>query len=154
MLKLSKKVEYALMSLRYIAALPAEEVSTAREVAEHFNIPPELLGKVLQALTRGDLIESVQGARGGYRLCRKLNEISLGEVIEAVDGPVHVVPCTGDQHNCDQEAHCNIKDPIDQIQIQLQRFVNSVSLDALGSNSPFDIYLPPEERSTHVLLEE
>jgi Rrf2 family protein len=131
MLRLSKKVEYALLSLQHLSGLGEVEIATARELADRYHIPPEILGKVLQALTRGDLVESVQGAKGGYRLRRPLPLATLGQVIEAVDGPVRVVPCTGDHYNCDQEASCTIKRPIIRLQQQLQQFVFSLTLDTL-----------------------
>ena len=138
MLRLSKKVEYALLSLQHLSGLRGEGIATAREMADRYHIPPEILGKVLQALTRRDIVESVQGAKGGYRLRRLLPLTTLGEVIEAVDGPVHVVPCTGDHYNCDQEASCTIKRPIIRLQQQLHQFVFSLPLDTLCQPDPTD----------------
>jgi Rrf2 family transcriptional regulator, cysteine metabolism repressor len=155
MMRLSKKVEYALLSLQHLSAVPAEEVATAREIADVHRIPPEILGKVLQALMRAEMVESVQGAKGGYRLPRPLTQMTLGQVIEAVDGPVHVVPCTGDHYNCDQEAACTIKRPIILLQAQLQSFVFSLTLDTLCQPTASDQPVRFNLASTggdHVLL--
>ena len=72
MIKLSKKVEYGLISLLHIAGLKADELVTTKELAGHYHIPQEVLGKVLQTLTKAELIESTQGVRGGYRCPGKL----------------------------------------------------------------------------------
>ncbi len=157
MLKLSKKAEYALISLQHIASLDDQAPASAREIAEHYNIPPDILGKVMQALTRAEIVESIQGAKGGYRLRRSLADMVLGEVLEAVDGPVHVAPCTGDHYSCDQELACNIKQPISRLQAHLQNFVFSLSLETLAQckDGRFHLKVPTlSEDNGYVLFEE
>ena len=70
MLKLSKKVEYGLISMMHMDSVQSGDLATARKLSEHYNIPGELLGKVLQSLAKGRLIVAAQGAKGGYRLAR------------------------------------------------------------------------------------
>ena len=70
MLKLSKKSEYALMAVRYLAINSAGKYSTAKEISEFYNIPYELASKVLQQLVRKNVISSYQGIRGGYTLLK------------------------------------------------------------------------------------
>ena len=135
MLKLGKKVEYALISLIHIGELEANALATARGIAEHYNIPPQVLGKVLQTLRRARLVESEKGVTGGYRLSRPLTRITLGEVIAAIDGPVHVAPCACETYVCSQEANCNIREPVFHFQDQLLRFVFGLSLAAFAERS-------------------
>mgnify|MGYP001226087407 CR=1 FL=1 len=135
MLKLSKKVEYALIALKHMSELRGDDLASAREIAEQYHVPYDILGKVMQSLNRADLVESIQGARGGYRLRLPLSEVTLGQVIEAIDGPVQVVPCAGDHYSCRQESSCNIKKPINQLQSQLQTFVFSLTLDTLHGST-------------------
>ena len=78
MLKLSKKVEYGLISMMHMDSVQSGELATARELSDLYNIPAELLGKVLQLLAKNRLIVSVQGAKGGYRLARGLDLVTLG----------------------------------------------------------------------------
>lgn len=132
MLKLSKRLEYALISLVHVGRLSDGEVASTREIAEAYLIPPELLGKVLQRLGRAGLIRSSQGARGGYQLARPLAEISLGELIAAIEGPVNVVPCVGDQ-DCPQACTCTIRSPVFSFQDRLLHFLHSISVAALVS---------------------
>ena len=70
MLRLSKKAEYALMALKDLASRPEAEAASAREIAERYGIPIELMAKVLQRLVRQDLLASQHGTRGGYQLSR------------------------------------------------------------------------------------
>ena len=104
MLRLSKKADYALMSVKHLALRPDAGASScsAREISEAYSIPLELLAKVLQRLVRARLLVSVQGTRGGYRLGRAASAMTVADVIQAVDGPVTVTACSPDDHDCDQ----------------------------------------------------
>src|SRR4051812_33053753 len=112
MLRLSKKADYALLSIRHLAAHHDRGAVSSRELAETYGIPPELLAKVLQKLVRGGVLISVQGIRGGYALARPAGELSVVDVIQAVDGPLTVTACSDTDHSCDQYSKCNIRDPL------------------------------------------
>ncbi len=128
MLMLSKKVEYGLISLLHMADLPPGELATAKGLSEQYNMPAELLGKVLQALSRSKLVAAAQGAHGGYCLAGRLESVKLGQVIEALEGPVHFARCQDDPTSCDQFHSCNIKQPVHEIHDQLQGFIYGISL--------------------------
>lgn len=128
MLTLSKKVEYGLMAVLHMASLRPGELATAKDISDAYDIPAELLGKVLQALARVNVIEAVLGARGGYKLRRAVEQITLGEVIEALEGPVHFARCQEDPDQCGQFHSCNIKEPVYAIHDQLMTFINGISL--------------------------
>ena len=130
MLMLSKKVEYGLIAVLHMADLRPGTIVTAKDVSEQYRIPADLLGKVLQALVRSGLVASVQGAHGGYHLARALDGIQLGEVIEAVEGPVFLTKCQEDPAQCGQFHACTIKEPVQLLQEQLQQFIHSISLGA------------------------
>ncbi len=139
MLKLGRKVEYGLMALLHMGTLPEGDVAAAREIAEHYNIPPEILGKVLQSLKRARLLRSVQGAHGGYRLARPLANIVIGEVMEALDGPIQIATCVcyGDTE-CDQIRSCNIKSLLTRFRLQLQDFLYSMPLSTVREDEDND----------------
>ena len=128
MLKLSKKVEYGLISMMHMDSVQNGDLATARELSDLYNIPGELLGKVLQSLAKGRLIVSAQGAKGGYRLARGLDRVTLGEVVEAVEGPVHIAVCQDDPSCCEQYSMCNIKRPVLQVQKQLVDYMYGLPL--------------------------
>lgn len=140
MLKLSKKVEYALMALLHMGR--SVDLSTAREVAASCGAPSELLGKVLQAMARAGLIKSVQGARGGYRLARSVEKITLGEVIEAVDGPVNIAVCQEDPSRCGQYPTCTIRQPVVRVQRELQDYMYGLSLASFRHARPVQAVAP------------
>jgi len=133
MLKLSKKVEYGLISLMHMDSVQSGNLATARELSDLYNIPAELLGKVLQSLAKSALIVSAQGAKGGYRLARPLDRVTLGEVVEAVEGPMHITMCQNDPACCDQYPTCNIKQPVFQVQKQLTDYMYGLPLSTFRS---------------------
>ena len=134
MLRLSKKAEYALMALKDLASRPVSEAASAREIAERYRIPVELMAKVLQRLVRKNLLASHHGTRGGYHLARSPDRISVAHVIEAIDGPVMVTGCTTVDDECEQFATCNIRDPLWRIKDQIVQALNSYSLQALAAD--------------------
>src|SRR6478672_346810 len=113
MLRFSKKADYALMAMKHLALRGDRGdtgSSSAREIAELYAIPIELMAKVLQRLVRRGLLASHQGTRGGYELARVPRQISVADVIQAIDGPVTVTACsTDDDGQCEQYAKCNVR---------------------------------------------
>jgi Rrf2 family protein len=112
MLRLSKKTDYALMALKDLASCPDGTSSSAREISARYNIPVELTAKVLQRLAKRGLLASHQGTRGGYHLARPAAQISIADVIQAIDGPVMVTACSDVNETCDQYSTCNVRDPL------------------------------------------
>ena len=132
MLRLSKKADYALMAVKHLAERQDQASCSAREIAEAYQIPLELLAKVLQRLVRARLLLSVQGTRGGYRLSRAPNAIPVAEVIQAVDGPLTVTACSDDDHDCEQYSKCSIRDPLWKIRGRILHALTSVSVADLN----------------------
>ncbi len=132
MLRLSKKADYALIAMRHLAGAPADSSVSAREIAESYAIPAELLAKVLQRLVRSRLLMSVQGTRGGYRLAGEARLLTVADVIQAIDGPVAVTACSPDDHRCEQYDHCEIRDPLWKIKARIVNALATVSLAELA----------------------
>jgi Rrf2 family protein len=128
MLRLSKKTDYALMAMKHLALHGDSGAASAREIAELYNIPAELMAKVLQRLVRRGLLASHQGTRGGYLLARPSAQISVADVIQAVDGPLTVTACSTDDHGCDQYTTCNIRDPLWRIKDRILQSLASCTL--------------------------
>src|SRR5258705_7604346 len=99
MLRLSKKADYALMAMKHLAQKRDVSSTSAREIAEQYDIPIELMAKVLQRLMRLRLLASTQGARRGYMLRTPANKISLAQLDEAVDRPFTLTAFSTGKHN-------------------------------------------------------
>jgi Rrf2 family protein len=132
MLKLSKKVEYGLIAIRHIAA--AHCVSSAKEISDRYGISHDLVAKVLQKLTKAGLIMSQQGVNGGYTLARKAADISITNVINAIEGTASggIVQCmTNDDTICSIYDNCTIKNPLGKIQYNLHQVFNTMKVSEI-----------------------
>ena len=134
MLRLSKKADYALMAMKHLATRQDAASCSAREIAEAYEIPLELLAKVLQRLVRTGLLASTQGTRGGYTLNRAAKAISLADVIQAIDGPFTVTACSTEKHDCEQYAKCSVRDPLWQIRERIVAALGTVTLSEMASD--------------------
>ena len=130
MLRFTKKADYSLMAIHYIAFHQHDGVVNARRIAEELGIPAELLAKILQRLAKRKLIKSVNGPKGGYVVARDPRKIMVGEVLRAIEGPLSIVQCYQD-FDCPQLDRCNIRRPIWMIQATIEQLLNTLSLDEM-----------------------
>jgi Rrf2 family protein len=126
MFRINKDVEYALLALR--AMDQERRVFSARELSDRLAIPSGLLSKILQRLSHADLLASVQGPKGGYRLERSGDDITVGAVIDAVHGPERIVACMEAPGTCDQLDTCTIRHSFEAVQGMWLQFLNSMTL--------------------------
>ena len=144
MLRLSKKADYALIAMKHLAAnacgddaRPRDgggaQSTSAREIAEQYDIPIELLAKVLQRLVRTGLLASTQGTRGGYTLSRPSKSISVADVIQAIDGPFTVTACSTENNDCEQYSKCSVRDPLWQIRERIVAALGTVTLSEMAA---------------------
>jgi Rrf2 family protein len=134
MLRLSKKADYALMAMKHLAQTSGTS-SSAREIAERYDIPIELMAKVLQRLVRTGLLVSTQGTRGGYALGRPSASISVADVIEAIDGPFTVTACSTEKSDCEQYGKCSVRDPLWQIRERIVAALGTVTIAEMASDN-------------------
>src|SRR4051812_13543146 len=136
MLRLSKKADYALMAMQHLARKTSGAPSTsARDIAEQYDIPIELMAKVLQRLVRTGLLVSTQGTRGGYALSRPSSTISVADIIQAIDGPVTVTACSTQKNDCEQYGKCSIRDPLWQIRERIVAALGTVTLAEMATDN-------------------
>ena len=138
MLRLSKKADYALMAMKHLAQkCDRGQVgsSSTREIAELYDIPIELMAKVLQRLVRRGLLASHQGTRGGYELARRPTDISVADVIQAIDGPVTVTACSPDDAQCEQFAKCNVRDPLWRVRERILAALGDCTIAELAADA-------------------
>jgi Rrf2 family protein len=135
-LRLSKKTDYALIALSYMAAPGQRPVVSAREMAERHDLPLELLAKVLQRLVQRGLLTSVQGINGGYKLARPAVELSVAHVVEAIDGPLRLTACADAADDpCTQYSKCNIRDPLHRIRERIAGALMACSIAELAAEA-------------------
>ncbi len=135
MLKLTKKTDYALMSINYMSYRKDLFVANTRSIAEIYNIPRELLAKILQKLAKEGFIESQNGPKGGYTLLKDPSEITLGEVIRAIEGPIQIVRCIEGDSTCSQTEQCTIQSPLRKIESHIVDYLDTITIDKIISET-------------------
>lgn len=131
MLRLSKKTEYALMAVRYIAMKGNCYCITAKEISETYDIPFELLSKILQKLGKFNIVKSYQGVKGGYSLMRNPNEITLIEIMAAIDPNYNITKCMNKDSNGKECSHtdcCSIRNPLQKIQQEIDKIFRNTTI--------------------------
>jgi Rrf2 family protein len=133
MLKLSKKIEYGLIAIRYIASMPSDRIATAKEIAERYSISYDLLSKVLQKLTKKGIIVSHQGVYGGYSLAKDADQVTLSSVIKAIEGQLPALTqCIADSPNsCSIYDTCTIKSPLVKIQSSIEHVFDTMKVSEI-----------------------
>ena len=131
MLKLSKKVDYGLISLMHLARHSDKHHWSAREIGANCQIPLELLAKVLQKLVRRGLFNSQQGANGGYSLLSP-DKINVAEVIQAIEGPFSLTDCVSDEGVCGQFDKCNVKSPLQRLNDLVVRGLMDITIEQMN----------------------
>lgn len=141
MLSLTKKTEYALIALGYLAEHRNQTVS-AREIAEAFNMPAALVMNILKTLHHANFLSSTRGTKGGYRLVADLGKLNMHDLIEVLEGPVRLAECViieneaggcGEGH-CKIGRGCPIQAPIQALHSRLVGFLRDVSLGEVLQN--------------------
>lgn len=130
MLKISRMSDYAIVLLTAMARTDATQY-TARVLADDTGLTLPTVGKLLKMLSAGGLLLSQQGRNGGYRLARTANEISLADIIEAIDGPIAMTECFTVDHDCDREANCGLRPHWQAINQSVRQLLGNTSLAAL-----------------------
>ena len=133
--KINRKLEYALIALKHMKAKSPGELSTAKEISQHFNMPFDATARVMQILAQKGILKSEQGVNGGYQIVKDLNKLSLGELMGFILGPVSLAKClhkedVGDSP-CEVLAHCSIMSPMTTLNRKLNDFYESISLGEL-----------------------
>jgi Rrf2 family protein len=136
MLRLSKKADYALIAMKHLALRGDRASSSAREIAEQYDIPIELMAKVLQRLVRRGLLASHHGTRGGYQLAREPAHVSVADVIQAIDGPVTMTACSTEDARCEQFAKCNVRDPLWRVRERILAALGECTIAELALDEP------------------
>ena len=109
-MQLSRKADYALRAIRFLSGLPKGKLGSINTIAAAEDIPREFLAKILKDLTRSGLLVSYQGVTGGYRMSQQPREVSFLDVIEAIEGPVHINLCTETETcACSKAESCSMR---------------------------------------------
>jgi Rrf2 family protein len=105
-MQITRQADYAIRAVRYLAKQGPNQRSATSTVAQEMKIPPSFLAKIISQLSIAGLLHTSRGARGGVTLARDAKEISLLDVVEAIDGPILLNECVGDPADCSLSDDC------------------------------------------------
>ena len=134
MLTLTRKTDYALVALAHLAQREAESqgLVSARQIAEAHHLPLPLLMNILKELAAAKLVQSTRGAAGGYTLARPADEISLMEVVQAIEGPLKLTSCCDPLpivgQTCAARPNCPIQNAIQRLHRRVAAFFADLTL--------------------------
>lgn len=127
MLKINRKVEYALMVLKYMS--DKNQLVSAREICDQFDTPFDTTAKVMQSMSAKGILTSVKGVKGGHRLSKDLSTISYMELARTVEGKETAVVCqSGKQCSI---SSCNIMGPIKRLSLIVHNHLEDLTLEEL-----------------------
>lgn len=134
------------MAICHIASNQGDGVISAKEISDEYNIPNELLAKILQRLAKTGLIISQNGSKGGYLLAREPDQITVSQVVRAIEGPIGIMECYHDEKpQCEQLSLCTIRTPMMKVQQTVIDALDrmtlkevSESMDPLRRHKTFD----------------
>jgi len=130
-MQITRQADYALRAMLYLAKLEPNERAATSQIAEEMDIPPSFLAKIISQLSIAGLIHTSRGAHGGVSLARKPEEISLLDVVEAIDGPIALNECTLDPSICIFGDSCPIHEVWCEAQKQLVEKLDKSTFDRL-----------------------
>jgi len=134
MFRLSRITDYGIVLMAHIAEQEEGTLTSARDVADQTELPLPVVSKILKSLTREGLLRSHRGSKGGYSLQRAANQITVPELITALDGPIRLTECASHTGACAKEPSCHVREPWQRI--------NAAVEDALTRITLADLILP------------
>ena len=130
MLKITRKVEYALIAVRHLKE-NSENLVTVNEISKLYGIPREILAKTMQRLASENIVNSVKGPHGGYKATPRASNTTLYDFFEILEGPTAIMDCYFDS-GCDHLTSCNIRSPINKINDSIRNLFNNLTLADLS----------------------
>lgn len=135
MIKLNRRVEYALIALKYMSAKKPGQLSTAKEISDKYGCPFDATSRVLQQMASAGILKSEQGAHGGYQIVKDLDKLHFYFLNELILGNQGIAKCfhKETEQDCELASTCNIVSPVRYLNNKLTDFLKSISVaEAIG----------------------
>ena len=129
----SRQCEYALQAVLFLALKPQGERTSIKELTKHLDLPYHFAAKILQALSRKGLLLSYKGSLGGFALKKSVNEITLYQIIEAVDGLNFMQGCVLGFSECGNDHPCALHDRWGKMRDELKGLLTTKSISQFAS---------------------
>jgi Rrf2 family protein len=139
MMELTRKGEYAIRGIVFLAGEPIDKVCLLSDIAAAVDVPPTFLAKIFQQFSKIGLVKSFRGTGGGFLLGRAPELITLLEVVEAVEGPIIPNRCVTAPADCERSGFCNVHPVWKRVQDEVRSVLEGVTLKDLSNKVITDI---------------
>lgn len=134
-MQITRQADYAVRAVLYLSRMGSDQRAATSTVAQEQRIPPSFLAKIISQLSIAGLLHTSRGARGGVTLAREPKEITLLEVIEAIDGPIQLNECAGENSACSFDSDCPLRPVWCDAQEDLVKRLRGTNFEQLMSQS-------------------
>lgn len=131
MMELTRKGDYAIRGIVYLAAQPPEKISLLSDIAAAVDVPQTFLAKIFQQFSKSGIVRSYRGTGGGFVLAMAPEKISLLEVVEAVEGPITPNRCAIGPGECSRDGFCTVHPVWVRIQTEVRKSLSEITLKDL-----------------------
>lgn len=132
-LRLTRAADYAVRAMLHVGSLPDGAVALKDDIALAEHIPPSFMAKILRQLVKSGILRSTRGVNGGFGLARTAAEINLLDIVEGIEGPIHLTECAPDPDNCALSHDCPVSTVWLEVQRQMTALLRETTLEALLS---------------------
>lgn len=130
--RLNRKLEYALMALKYMSDKRPGELTSAKEISDHLHSPFDATARVMQVMSQFGLLRSEYGVNGGYQIIKDLAKVTVHELMEMIEGSTAIVKCLSEEADgCDLRGTCNIVSPITNLNHRITDFFRVLTIKEL-----------------------
>lgn len=139
MMGLTRKGEYAIRGILYLALQPKGKVSLVEEIAQAMDVPKTFLAKILRDFVKKGLVISSRGTGGGFILSRPAESITLREVVESIEGPILPNRCLAGEGTCDRDGACRVHQVWKEVRDTIVTILDGVTIAELVRNQDEDM---------------
>jgi FeS assembly SUF system regulator len=137
MIRITRLTDYGIVLLTHIAGSPEWRLHNVPDLAEATSLPQPTVSKILKSLAKGGMLESHRGVKGGYALARRPEEISVVDIIAALDGPIAITDCSDVlPGKCDRERLCGVRNNWQRINLAVREALESITLAEMSQSRP------------------
>jgi len=134
-MQITRQADYALRAIYYLSTIGPGNRASTRQIAKEQHIPPSFLAKIISQLSVAGLLHTSRGARGGVTLARDIEDVTMLDVVEAIDGPIKINECVGNGHGCEFQQECPMREMWEDIQQEIVSRLESTTFSELGKQS-------------------
>ena len=134
MMELTRKGDYAIRGIIYLASQPPNKISLLSEIAAAVDVPQTFLAKIFQQFSKTGIVKSFRGTGGGFLLASLPEEITLLQVVEAVEGPILPNRCVLKAGECERDISCTVHPVWHQVQQKVRGILSNITLKDLATN--------------------